>query len=196
MQRKTVGKTMALLAVTMLTGTVGGAAWAASGQIQKNCAACHEAKDNTLWGLLQAGSQRDDSFAIRIDGTTWQLKYDKNSKLNKMKSVVQLRDDEAIMVKVQPTGTNQGYVEEFSYKPNLSFMEPEMVIELDDLANLLKKDPKEANYVVFDVRGYGDYIDGHLPGAVSLPYYRMNAFVDRLPKDKNTHIITYCNSYG
>jgi len=196
MRKKTFNRGIAILAVTMLAGTFGSAAWAGSGQIQQNCKACHDADNDTLWGMLKAGSQGDSSFAMQIGDTTWQLKYDKNSKMNKMRSIMQLRDDEAVMAHIKPTGKNQAYVTEFSYKPNLSFMEPDMVIELDDLANLLKQDPKEANYVLFDVRGYGDFIDGHLPGAVSLPYYRMNAFIDRLPKDKSTHIITYCNSYG
>lgn len=195
MRKKTISKAAAILGAAVMAATAA-SAWAAPGHIQQNCTQCHQAEANTLWGLIKPGSQQATSFAMTIDGETWQLSYDKNSKLNKMRSVLQLRDDEAVMARIKPTGDHQGYVEEFSYKPNLSFMKPEMVIEVDDLANLMKQDPRKANYVVFDVRGYGDYIDGHLPGAVSLPYYRMNAFMDRLPKDKNTHIITYCNSYG
>ena len=196
MRRKVIRRGLALVAAAILAGPAAGSVWAAPGQIQQNCKQCHQAEENTLWGMIKPGTQGDSSFAMKIDGATWQLRYDKNSRLKKMRSVVQLRDDEAVMARIRPTGDHQGYVEEFRYKPNLSFMRPEMVIEVDDLANLLKRDPKKANYVVFDVRGYGDYIDGHLPGAVSLPYYRMNAFIDRLPKDKETHIITYCNSYG
>ncbi len=196
MPEKAIKGGVALVAAAMLAGMAAGAAWAVPGQIQQNCKQCHQAGENTLWGMIKPGSQGKSSFAMQIGNQTWNLQYDKNSRLKKMRSVVQLRDNEAVMARIKPTGDHQGYVEEFRYKPNLSFLKPGMVIEIDDLANLMKQDPRKANYVIFDVRGYGDYIDGHLPGAVSLPYYRMNAFMDRLPKDKNTHIITYCNSYG
>ena len=102
-------------------------------------------------------------------------------------------------VKVVPRSKVKGnsiVAAEISYKPSIDFMKPQMIIELGDLDNLLKQDPKEANYMLFDVRGFGDYIDGHLPRAVSLPYYRMIQFKDRLPKDKDTLIVTYCNSHG
>lgn len=46
--------------------------------------------------------------------------------------------------------------------------------------------------MLFDARGYDNYIEGHLPGAVLLPYYEMSAYMDRLPKDKNTLIVSYC----
>lgn len=165
-------------------------------RIASICTECHKADSNTIWGLLRAGSQEKARFDIETDKDVWHVSYDKSTKLNKLQSLKQLRDEEAVMIKVRSTKWDVVYAEEVRYKPNLKFKPAEMVIEIDDMMNILKKDPEEANYVLYDVRGYGDYLEGHIPGAVSLPYYRFGHFKDRLPKDRNTHIITYCNGYG
>jgi len=164
--------------------------------VGNNCAKCHTSKNGTIFGMVAPGSQTDSSFSVRVNTTTYNVKLDNQSKLAKFISPKQLRDDKAVQVTPRSQSGNTITAASVSYKGNIHFMKPEMVIEIDDLGNLLKQDPKEANYVLFDVRGYGDYIDGHLPGAVSLPYYRMIQFKDRLPKDKDTLIVTYCNSYG
>jgi hypothetical protein len=164
--------------------------------VASNCTGCHTSENGEIWGMIKPGSQTDSGFAVTINNTTYTVRYDKQTDLKKFFSAKQLRDDKSVKVVPRSTDGNTITAASISYKGNISFMQPEMVMELDELGNLLKQDPKEANYVLFDVRGYGDYIDGHLPGAVSLPYYRMIQFKDRLPKDKDTLIVTYCNSYG
>jgi hypothetical protein len=165
-------------------------------RIARNCKGCHSAGENTIWGLLRAGSQKEGSFEVVVDGTLWHVTYDKNSRLKKLQSIKQLRNEEAVMVRYRNAGAGNVYALEVRYKPNLSFIPADAVMEIGDLVNLLKQDPDEANYILFDARGVGDYNEGHIPGAVSLPYYRFNHFKNRLPKDKNTLIVMYCNSYG
>ena len=197
MKHHRLPRTMAAFAVALLLGTAGTqAAWAGSSQVPDNCADCHTAEGKSVWGMIKPGTQTDSSFDVQVGKDVWQVKYDSSTDLQKFRTAKQLRDDKAVKVVPRKVKGNSIVAAEISYKPSIDFMEPEMVIELGDLDNLLKQDPKEANYMVFDVRGYGDYIDGHLPRAVSLPYYRMIQFKDRLPKDKDTLIVTYCNSYG
>lgn len=66
----------------------------------------------------------------------------------------------------------------------------------------------KANYqkmAVYDVRKKAEYVEGHIPGAISAPYSEksektpdFDASVDKLdlskfPADKNTPVIVYCN---
>jgi hypothetical protein len=161
------------------------------------CAGCHKADSDTIWGTLVPGTQTDDSFKVQAGKDVWSVRYDKGTKLEKLfKSVRELRDEKAVRVKFEDEGAGVVYAEEVSHKPNYKFKDPDDVITIAEVIELLKKDPKEGNYVIFDARGYDNYIEGHLPHAVLLPYYRLQAFKDRLPADKDTLIVAYCRGYG
>lgn len=61
------------------------------------------------------------------------------------------------------------------------------------------------NYKIYDVRKKAEYVEGHIPGAISAPYKEKSAkSVDfdsskdkldlgKFPDNKNEHIIVYCN---
>lgn len=160
------------------------------------CAGCHKGDSQTIWGTLVPGSQTDTSVRVQAGKTTWNVLYDKNSKLNKMATVKDLRDEKAVRVQIRPGSGDSVYAVEISYKPNYKFKNPKDIITINEMSELLEKDPREANYLILDARGYDNYIEGHLPNAVLLPYYRLQAFKERLPADKDTLIATYCRGYS
>ena len=45
--------------------------------------------------------------------------------------------------------------------------------------------------LVIDVRAAGDWIQGHIPGVQSMPYYHLEGMAGNLPKGKP--IVTVCN---
>ncbi len=47
---------------------------------------------------------------------------------------------------------------------------------------------------IVDVREYNDYINGHIPYAVHIPYKEIKEHIDMLDKDKVTIIYTYSDS--
>lgn len=47
-----------------------------------------------------------------------------------------------------------------------------------------------ARMVLLDARAPGDYVTGHIAGAVSVPFYDTGSFIDQLPKDE--WIVAYC----
>jgi rhodanese-related sulfurtransferase len=49
----------------------------------------------------------------------------------------------------------------------------------------------EAPYIV-DVRSDVEYRRGHVPGAVHVPFWRVRAHQDRLPKARDQEMIVYC----
>lgn len=48
-----------------------------------------------------------------------------------------------------------------------------------------------ARLVIADARAPSDYLEAHIPGAISLPFYALDDFAAKLPKD-GTWIIAYC----
>lgn len=47
---------------------------------------------------------------------------------------------------------------------------------------------------IVDVREYNDYLNGHIPYAVHIPYKEVKEHIDMLDKDKVTVIYTYSDS--
>lgn len=168
----------------------------ASSLVTSSCGQCHHAEDNMIYGTLVPGSQADSSFKITSGSQVWKVHYDVNSELNGLSTVRDLRGEKGVSVDFRSEVDGWVYAEEVSYKPNYSFKNPDDIITINEVADLLKRSPKDGNYVLFDARGYDNYIEGHLPNAIVLPYYRLNAFRDALPADKNTLIVTYCRGYS
>ena len=53
--------------------------------------------------------------------------------------------------------------------------------------------PMPENVMLIDARPYkSKYINGHIPGAVSIPYSQFDKNIEKLPKDKETLLIFYC----
>jgi 3-mercaptopyruvate sulfurtransferase SseA len=53
--------------------------------------------------------------------------------------------------------------------------------------------PMPANVMLVDARPYkGKYVKGHIPGAVSIPFSEFDKNIDKLPKDKDSILIFYC----
>lgn len=186
---------VALLAGAALTLAGGGPADAKE-SIAPLCTGCHQSEAQTLWGTLLPGTQTTSGFKMKAGKDIWEVRYDKQSKLNKMADVRDLADEKAVKVRFRPEAGGKVYAEEMSYKGNYKFHDPANIITINEVAELLKKSPEEGNYVIFDSRGYDNYIEGHLPNAVLLPHYRFQAFKDRMPKDQNTLIVAYCRGYG
>ena len=64
-------------------------------------------------------------------------------------------------------------------------------------ASYVKKQMKtDPNLVIVDSRPKRPKYDkGHLPGAISIPYKKFDKLKNLLPKDKNAHIIFYCQGF-
>jgi rhodanese-related sulfurtransferase len=45
--------------------------------------------------------------------------------------------------------------------------------------------------IIVDARAQSDYLQGHIPGALSVPFYSVDQYAAKLPKD-GTWIVAYC----
>jgi hypothetical protein len=181
-----VGATITLLACQVM----------AKETITPICAECHTGDSETLWGTLVPGSQSDTSAKVLVGKDVWEVHYDNKSNLKKMATIKDLADEKAVRVRFRPGKEGWVYAEEISSKSNYKFKNPDDIITITEVAELLKKSPEEGNYLIVDARGYDNYIEGHLPNAVLIPHYRFQAFKDRMPEDKNTQIVAYCRGYS
>lgn len=52
----------------------------------------------------------------------------------------------------------------------------------------------EEGYIILDVRTQDEYDEGHIPGAILIPYTQMEARAEEELTDKNQLILVYCRS--
>ena len=52
----------------------------------------------------------------------------------------------------------------------------------------------ESGYVILDTRTQEEYDEGHIPGAILIPYDQVTAEAERILTDKDQLILVYCRS--
>lgn len=67
-------------------------------------------------------------------------------------------------------------------------------MEYYDLNFLELKEKQIKGATIIDVRSSQEYLEGHLKGAINIPYYEINKNVYNVLKDKNKEIVLYCQS--
>lgn len=170
-------------------------AMAATELVAKNCTGCHQSEGKTIWGTIVPGTQSDTSLEVSTGSDLWKVRYDKNSSLDSFLNARELPDETAVSVAFRTEADGGIYAEEMSYKPSYNFHTLENIVTMAEVSQLLQKSPEEGNYMIVDARGYDNFIEGHLPNAVLIPYYELQDFKDRLPADKNTLIVAYCRGF-
>ena len=67
-------------------------------------------------------------------------------------------------------------------------------MEYYDVNILELKEKQKKGAMIIDVRSSQEYLEGHLKGAINIPYYEINKNVNNILKDKNKEIVLYCQS--
>ena len=70
----------------------------------------------------------------------------------------------------------------------------EKIVTVDEVARLVALGPEKGSFELVDSRPLVRYNEGHIPGAISIPYREFNEFAGKLPKEKDKLIIFYCGS--
>jgi len=59
---------------------------------------------------------------------------------------------------------------------------------------LARTQKKDTSLVILDVRTPEEYAQGHVPGAINIPYDKLNSRADELLSAKNKDVVLYCHS--
>jgi cytochrome c oxidase cbb3-type subunit 3/ubiquinol-cytochrome c reductase cytochrome c subunit len=71
--------------------------------------------------------------------------------------------------------------------PDATFPSPIDFIPADDVKREMDRG---ATFVLVDARAPSDYVRGHVAGAISVPFYEVDAYAPQIPKDR--YVVTYC----
>jgi rhodanese-related sulfurtransferase len=62
--------------------------------------------------------------------------------------------------------------------------------------DVLPDDPRDEFFTVVDVRTHEEVAQGHIPGAIHIPYYRLGELLELLADDRDAPVLLYCSRTG
>lgn len=191
------GRRAALAAVagTIAIALGGGTAAAGKPNIMESCKICHTAADGVVRGKLLSVSSEFKSLSVNVGPLVWVVKYGDDVKVKEgekfggpdvLKTIP--RDREIAVTfgggEVSPVASQVAVKQPFK-------VPAEKIVSVAEAQDLIAQGPGKAAFV--DSRPGPMYAEGHIPGALSLPYA---AFKEKaaslLPADKGALVIFYC----
>jgi rhodanese-related sulfurtransferase len=196
-------KRMLIIAVSLALGAASAvaagqtpAAPAAKAQMAQVCGNCHTVGANELRGGFENVAFKSKSIQLKIDANTEIIHFDpatlKVVDVDKVGNGEMLRDiakgREARIEFAEKDGVKSATLISFKGPVKIA---PEKQVTYEQVLAIVEEGPQSKTLLV-DSRPLPRFQDGTIPGAINLPYPAFDKFVDRLPKDKATPIIFFC----
>lgn len=163
------------------------------GKSDQSCLKCHtyDKTPNVLAGKFVNVSTKGKSIQLNINNEHEIVFYDEATVLKNAENYRAIKPQEAVKV-VYAKKNGKLVATEIEVKKGLA-VPPEQLITADQLASLVAQGPAKGKYVLLDSRPEEMYNQGHIPTAVSMPFFAFDKLQEKLlPKDKNITQIYYC----
>ena len=163
----------------------------------KNCLKCHaEIKDmpNVVAGNFQSRSNKAKSITVETGpGQVQVLKFTPATTIEIVPNIKALKKPIPVQVTYEMKGKDM-VATDIVAKPVIEVPEKQL-IGVKELAALVAKGPKKGGYLLVDSRPGIRYQEGHIPTSIMMPFPKMPDMMAKLPKDKNTLIVFYCEGF-
>jgi hypothetical protein len=148
---------------------------------------------DVITGTFKSRSKKAKSIQVKIDGRMELVKFTPETTVKNVPSIKSLKEPMPLRVQYKKVGTDL-VATEIVVKPKME-VPKEQLIEADELAKLVAMGPEKGNYMLVDSRPGIKFEAGHIPTAVCIPFPKMKASKDKLPKDKSKLLIFYCEGF-
>jgi rhodanese-related sulfurtransferase len=160
------------------------------------CTNCHKAAPGQVSGYFDNVAFKSQSIQLAIDKVSEIVRFDPKAlkvvDAGDEKKVEHLREvkkgHEALIAFVEKDG--QKWATEIRFKGPIKTA-PEKLVNFDAVAKVVDAGGR-SNVVLIDSRPLPRFEQGTIPGAINLPYPAFDKLVDRLPKEKATPIVFFC----
>lgn len=188
-------RTLLVSLLIIIISNVGNWAFAEKPRIMKACANCHKEERRTVRGKLVNHSPKFSSVQVNVGPLVWIIKYDENTKLVGTDSLNTVKKGKEMSV-VFTGDESSPFATQISIKKPFKLPD-EKLISVDEMKELVSRGTDKGEYLLVDSRPPGAYNSGHLPGAVSIPFPKLNKMkANVLPADKNSRVIFYCGGFA
>jgi hypothetical protein len=162
----------------------------------KKCLRCHTEfteEDDILTGDFQSRSNKAKSIQVKVNDGMQILKYTPDTEVENVKDIKALKKPIPVKVYYEKRGEDL-IATSIVAKPVIK-VPPEQLFEVEEVQALVAQGPEKGNFVLVDARPAIRYKEGHIPGAISIPFPKMLDMTEKLPKDKHKLIIYYCGGF-
>ena len=164
--------------------------------LTKKCLRCHgdvAKEENVLTGEFQSRSNKAKSIQVQVNDTMQVVKFTDDTDVDNVENIKALK--KPIPVKVYYEIKDGDMVAtHIVAKPVIKVPENQLV-DVKAMEKYVAEGPEKGNFTLVDSRPPVAFQEGHIPGAVSIPFPKLLDLADRLPKDKNKLIIFYCGGF-
>jgi len=199
------GKALTVLALVAALALAGG--WPLIGaaladdklpsKSDQSCLKCHEydKSSNLFAGKLVDVSSKANALQLQIDKEMEVIYFDDSTVLKNAPSLKKIPKQESIrIIYLKKNGKN--FAKEIEVKKGIA-VPKEKLADADEVAKLVALGPEKGKYVLLDSRPGEAYEQGHIPTAISMPFFAFDKLQETvLPKDKEMLQIYYCIGFS
>jgi hypothetical protein len=165
--------------------------------IMESCKICHQAADGVVRGKMVSVSSEFKSLNVTVGPLVWIVKYGDDLKVKEGERISGADSLKTIPRDREIAVTFKGD-EKAPVAVQVAVKQPfkvaaEKIIAVEKMQELVAQGPEVGKFTLLDSRPGPMYAEGHIPGAVSLPYA---AFKEKasalLPADKGALVIFFC----
>lgn len=169
--------------------------------LMKGCVSCHQAAEGTIRGKMVSVSEKFGSFNVTVGPLVWIVKYGpdlkvkEGEKLGGSEALTTIPRDKEILVTFTGDESAPTAVQVAVKQPYK--VPEEKLVSVEKMQELVALGPEKGGFTLVDSRPPSVYPEGHIPGALSLPYgtdFKEKA-AGKLPADKGSLLIFYCGGF-
>lgn len=162
----------------------------------QSCLKCHDydKKDNLLAGKLKDISVKANAIQLQIDNGMDVILFDDSTVLKNAPSMPEIPKGESLRITYYKKD-GKTFAKEVEVKKGLE-VPKEQLISTEEVEKLVAKGPKEGKYILLDSRPANLFNDGHIPSAVSMPFFAFDKLAEKLLTDKDAVQIYYCSGFS
>ena len=180
--------------VVLILATFSGNAIAGKPNIMESCKICHKETPASVRGKMVSVSEAFKSFNVNVGPIVWIVKYDdslkvkEGTKVSGPETIKAIRKGDDILVTYSGNEDNPIATHVAVKQPYK--IPAEQQISLEEVKKLIAGG---TSFTLADSRPPAMYAEGHMPGAVSMPYPKFADLAPKLlPNDKSALVIFYC----
>lgn len=160
-------------------------------RVMKPCMQCHKADPaDTIRGKLGSVSMKAETLKVDTGGGVWLVAFDDRTTLDGAEALNKIAPDSEVSVKFT-SEDGALYANKVKVKKPAKIA-PEKQIKVDALWSLVSKGNADGKFTLVDARPGKVYLEGHIPGALSIYDAEFDKNLDKLPKDKDNLLVFYC----
>jgi Rhodanese-like domain len=192
------GVALVLLSLSLALAGVGGAhaGEPPKNVVAKKCLACH--KDykemaDIVAGDFNSSSNKANSITVKIEEEMQLVKFTPETTVKNVPEIKNLKAPIPVRVHYKRVGEDL-VATQIVAKPEIK-VSKEQLASTEEVEKLVAMGPDKGNFTLIDSRPGIKYQEGHIPGAISIPFPKMAEMKDKLPQDKNRLLVFYCEGF-